>query len=60
MEHWRCSEVDQRKRQDRLRSKIEGRQILPGMSYSLVVSYAAISCDHFKEPKFQYLTHTPE
>ena len=25
VEHWRCGEVDQRKRRDRLRSEIEGR-----------------------------------
>ena len=42
MEYWRCAKVDQRKRRDRPRCEIEGREILPGTSSSTVVSYGGI------------------
>ena len=40
--HWRGGKADQKKRGERLMSEIEGREILPGMRYSTVVSYGAI------------------
>ena len=52
MECWRCDKADQRQRGEHPRSKIEGREILPGTSYSRRSYRAmALSCDLFKEPE---------
>ena len=50
MEYWRCGKVDQRKRRDRPRSEIEGREILPGMERAVQqLCPMEQSCDRFKE-----------
>lgn len=52
MEYWHCDKADQRKRGGHPRSEIEGREIVPGTSYSRR-SYGAMEllCDLFKEPE---------
>ena len=52
MEYKHCGKADQRKRGERLMSKIEGREILSGMRYStILLCPMELSCDCFKEPE---------